>query len=109
MDVDNALRATLFDPSVPDWAFLTIEETCKAFGVEAKTLQDWKREQDFPEPTRYPGVSGYPLSVLRAFLKDREKSAAAGYRSKRSQSATEGKKEGKITRRLKIACAAGGF
>lgn len=82
MALDPKLMEKLFDTTVPDWAFLTLEETCKAFGVEQATLYTWRKSKDFPEPTTYPGCSGYPIGVLRSYLKESAACASKAFKKK---------------------------
>ena len=65
----SIIRDKIFDTSTPDYAFFTKAELCAAFSDCAeRTLSQWKSE-GFPEPIRYPGMTGWPLSSIRDFLK----------------------------------------
>lgn len=67
--IDGArIRAILFDPNVPDYAFLTQEEVFAAFGASESTLRRWAIESGFPDPVGYPGITAYPIAALREFL-----------------------------------------
>lgn len=67
------IRARIFNPETPDYAFFTAEELCAAFGGCAdRTLREW-RKIGFPEPIKYPGMIGWPLCAIREFLKNRSK------------------------------------
>lgn len=69
-EVDGAkVREKIFDPTQPDYAFFTEEELCAAFsGCAKRTLREW-RKVGFPDPIKYPGMMGWPLSAIREFLK----------------------------------------
>lgn len=65
----DKIRDRLFSPETPDYAFFTEEEVCAAFsGCAKRTLRDWRKD-GFPEPIKYPGMMGWPLSALKEFLK----------------------------------------
>lgn len=69
LPVDGArIRAILFDPKVPDYAFLTQEEVFAAFDASESTLRRWAMENGFPDPVGYPGLKAYPIAALREFL-----------------------------------------
>lgn len=68
----DAVRARIFNPETPDYAFFTPEEVCAAFGCAERTLRDWRKD-GFPDPIKYPGMIGWPLSAIREFLKGRSK------------------------------------
>lgn len=52
------IRSILFDPNVPDYAFLTQEEVLAAFNASEATLRRWAMESGFPDPVGYPGIKG---------------------------------------------------
>lgn len=62
------IRSILFDPNVPDYAFLTQEEVLAAFNASEATLRRWAMESGFPDPVGYPGIKAYPIAALREFL-----------------------------------------
>lgn len=61
-------REMLFDPAVPDYAFLTRDEVIAAFDTSEPTLRRWALESGFPDPVAYPGITAYPIAALREFL-----------------------------------------
>ena len=64
----KSIRAMLFDPAVPDYAFLTRDEVIAAFDTSEPTLRRWALESGFPDPVAYPGITAYPIAALREFL-----------------------------------------
>lgn len=70
--LDSAeIRARIFDPSTPDYAFLTLEEVLAAFECTYRTLRNWQKLKDFPLAVSYPGGDGYPIFLIRQFLTKR--------------------------------------
>ena len=67
--IDGArIRSILFDPNVPDYAFLTQEEVFAAFDASESTLRRWAIKDGFPDPVGYPGITAYSIAALREFL-----------------------------------------
>lgn len=64
----DKIRDKLFSNETPDYAFFTEDELCAAFSCADRTLREW-RKHGFPEPIKYPGMMGWPLSALKEFLK----------------------------------------
>ena len=72
------VRAMIFSPETPDYAFVTREELCAAFGGAAiRTIDMWSAEQrnGFPSTEDYPGMKAYPLAAVRAYLTEVAQSA----------------------------------
>lgn len=65
----DRVKRMVFDPAVPDWAFITEEEVCAFFSCKPSTLFDWKRDGGFPPASKIPGGVCYPLSAVREYLK----------------------------------------
>lgn len=70
-DKAEEIRRMIFDPSVPDWAFLSEDDLVAAFGCATSTLRRWSNEAKFPRPIELPGTSVYTLASIREFLKKR--------------------------------------
>ena len=68
LSAGTRIRAMLFDPNVPDYAFLTKDEVITAFEASDTTLRRWALESGFPDPVDYPGIKAYPIAALREFL-----------------------------------------
>lgn len=83
---DQTLLQRIFDPSVPDWTFLSQEELASAFGIAERTLRDWASKRAFPEPVEYPGFTAYPVGAVRAFLKKQGEAAMSAFREKSRRS-----------------------
>ncbi len=79
---DQALLQRIFDPSVPDWTFLSQEELASAFGIAERALRKWSEKRAFPEPVAYPGFTAYPVGAVRAFLKRQGEFAVSSFKSK---------------------------
>lgn len=85
------------ESALPDYAYLTAEETAQAFGWCVKTLRNHQTKGEFPQPTAYPWGKAYNVGALREFLRSyarREVENAKG-----AEIVREGAKAIKRTRR----------
>ena len=56
-------REMLFDPAVPDYAFLTRDEVIAAFDTSEPTLRRWALESGFPDPVAYQALLRTPSQL----------------------------------------------
>lgn len=68
------IRAMLFDPNVPDFAFLTKSEVCAAFDTSDRTLRDLKTK-GFPEPIQDLPGTNFSIAAIREYLKRSSRNA----------------------------------
>lgn len=65
------IRRMIFDPNVPDWAFITEDDLSAVFDCGISTIQKWRKEARFPPPIGMPGGAVYTMAAIREFLKKR--------------------------------------
>lgn len=82
-DVGARVRAMLFDPDVPNFAFVSQDEVCAAFSIDARTLRTWRSSGRFPDPADLPGVTAFSVEAIREFLKDASRQSVKAYRTKK--------------------------
>lgn len=66
----------LFDEAaLPDYAVLSIQEVQEAFGIKERTYFKWVSQGKFPKPRKYPGKKGYPVALIREYLRNQAEEA----------------------------------